>query len=224
MRKSPLLLDLFCGAGGASMGYHRAGFDVIGVDILPQKNYPFEFVQGDALDFLREHGHEFDAIHASPPCHDHIRSKLTTLMGQEHGTGWLLEATRVAFIDTDLPWVIENVPGAPMRADITLCGCRFALPGLRRSRLFETSWRATDTPPPHDHSDPTITVTGHAGGSSKRTGTRGYGSTADWRRAMGIDWMTGKELAQAIPPAYTEYVGGQLLAQIGAAVKDDLLA
>ena len=114
----PRLLDLFCGAGGAAMGYHRAGFEVVGVDIAPQPHYPFKFLEGDALDTLRwwmtSSIHDFDAIHASPPCHDH--STLSALHGKDK-TGALLGATRSLLEQTGLPWVIENVPGAPMRAD-----------------------------------------------------------------------------------------------------------
>ena len=207
----PLLLDLFCGAGGAAMGYHRAGFDVVGVDINPQPNYPFKLFRCDALGFLDDTGIRFDAIHASPPCQDH--SKLASLAGS-HGTGWLLPATRNLLSATDTPWVIENVPGADMRTDYRLCGCMFGLPGLRRERWFETSWTAFDLRPPCSHNDHTVTVAGHPGGSSKRDGSSGYGSTADWKRAMGIDWMTLGELSEAIPPAYTEFLGRQMLAQI----------
>jgi len=210
----PRLLDLFCCQGGAGMGYHRAGFDVTGVDIDPQPRYPFEFVQADALEYLAEHGHRFDAVHASPPCHDH--SALSSLSGT-HGTGWLLEATRAALSNCSLPWVIENVPGAPMRTDYRLCGCMFGLPGLRRERWFETSWRAFELRSPCLHVDDTVTVAGHAGGSSTRDGTAGYGDTATWRRAMGIGWMTRDGLAESIPPAYTEHIGTQLLAVLECA-------
>lgn len=218
----PLLLDLFCGAGGAGTGYHRAGFDVVGVDINPQPNYPFEFIQNDALEMLRMaaafgaciNGQWIQAIHASPPCQDH--SRLASLAGK-HGTGHLLADTRKLLERSSLPWVIENVPGAAIRTDYRLCGCMFGLPGLRRERWFETSWRGFEMRPPCSHSDHTVTVAGHPGGSSTRDGTSGYGSTADWRRAMGIDWMTARELAQAIPPAYTEYLGQQLIPQLGIA-------
>ena len=196
------------------MGYHRAGFDVVGVDIEFQPNYAFEFIQGDALDFLdyfAEGSRGFDAVHASPPCRDHTR--LISRWGT-NGTGRLLRMTRAALAGLEIPWVIENVPGADMRADYKLCGCMFGLPGLRRERWFETSWRGYDLRSPCSHTDATVTVAGHAGGSSTRDGTSGFGNTEAWKQAMGIDWMTGKELAQAIPPAYTEYLGGQMLAVI----------
>lgn len=212
----PLLLDLYCGAGGAAVGYHRAGFDVIGIDENPQPNYPFEFHRTDALDALHvlPSRYIFAAIHASPPCHDH--SRITALWGPD-GTGRLLAATREALEVRALPWVIENVPGADLRTDYRLCGCMFGLPGLRRERWFETSWHAFDMRSPCSHSDDTVTVTGHPGGTSTRDGTRGFGDTAAWKRAMGIDWMTAKEMAQAIPPAYTEYIGAQLIRAIEVA-------
>jgi DNA (cytosine-5)-methyltransferase 1 len=205
----PRLLDLFCCAGGAGMGYHRAGFEVVGVDIDPQPNYPFEFHQGDAIEYVLRHWREFDVIHASPPCQDHSVTRHRT--GKDNGSAWLLDGTRTALNGTGLPWVIENVPGASMRADFKLCGCMFDLPGLRRERWFETSWGGYEMRPPCYHTGKTITVAGHPGGTSARDGKAGSGSTADWRRAMGIDWTTARELAQAIPPAYTEHIGAQLL-------------
>jgi DNA (cytosine-5)-methyltransferase 1 len=209
--RRPRLLDLFCGAGGASAGYHRAGFEAVGVDLRPMPRYPFEFHQGDALEYLAEHGRRFDAIHASPPCHDH--TALSSLAGED-GTGWLLAATRDALSAIGLPWVIENVPGAPIRRDVVLCGEMF---GLRtyRHRWFELSGFFAMTPahPPHVVRTSTkkrracwdagmhISVTGDVGSY--------VGS-----QAMGIDWMTGNELSQAIPPAYTEHIGRQLLAEL----------
>lgn len=198
----PRLLDLFCGAGGAAMGYHRAGFDVTGVDIRPQPRYPFEFHQADAMTFPLD---GWDAIHASPPCQDYIRGRGALPL---HGTGWMLPETRRRLAEGGMPWVIENVPGAPMRPDLILCGCMVGLPNLKRERWFETSWQAFDLRPPCDHREPVISVTGTGAGTSHaRHGHIGF---ADWRRVMGIDWMTGKELAQAIPPAYTEYIGREL--------------
>ena len=208
---TPRLLDLFCGAGGAGMGYHRAGFDVVGVDLQPMPNYPFEFHRSDALAFLADtDSHDFDAIHASPPCLDH--TKLAYHRGYLHGTGDLLAQTREVLIALGRPWVIENVPGAPMRPDYKLCGCMFGLPGLRRERWFETSWQGYAMRAPCHHADRTVSVNGHPGGTSTRDGSRGFGSTAEWKLAMGIDWMTAKEMAQAIPPAYCEFIGEQLLA------------
>lgn len=203
----PRLLDLFCGAGGAGMGYHRAGFDVVGVDINPQPRYPFEFHQADALAFLAEHGGEFDAIHASPPCQDHMRARGGAA---KHGTGWLLDATREQLTALGLPWVIENVPGAPMRPDFKLCGCQFGLRQLKRERWFEVSWPTEFVKPKCYHPEPTISVTG----TGTPTGTwLVYGSLklADFQRVMGIDWMQRAELSQAIPPAYTQFIGEQML-------------
>lgn len=198
----PRLLDLFCGAGGASVGYHRAGFDVVGVDIEPQKNYPFEFVQADATTFPLD---GFDAVHASPPCQDHMQTP-----HRMHGTGWMLPATRGRLLAQSAPWVIENVPGAKMRADYRLCGCMFGLK-LRRERWFETSWRGFELNLGHDHSEPAVSVVGHGTPTWVRQ-KLGYNPTiAQYRAAMGIDWMNRSELSQAIPPAYTEHVGRALL-------------
>ncbi len=211
----PRLLDLFCGAGGAAMGYHRAGFDVVGVDITAQKNYPFRFVQEDAirvLDAWLEMGglaEEFDAIHASPPCQDHMATP-----HRKHGTGWLLPATRELLERSGLPWVIENVPSAPMRPDFKLCGCMFGLPGLRRERWFETSWHGFALALHHNHDDPTISVVGHGTPSWVRQKLGRNPTIHEYRAAMGIDWMNRDELSQAIPPAYTELIGAQLLQHV----------
>lgn len=204
----PLLLDLYCGAGGSAVGYHRAGFDVIGVDNRPQQNYPFDFIQDDAIGYLSRNGEYFDAIHASPPCQDH--SKLRNATKRLHGTADLLPQTRILLEQTGLPWVIENVPGAPMRADFRLCGCQFALPGLRRERWFETSWNGFEMRSPCSHTDQLVTVSGHgAQGWEYKKGRRT--TQEDRKRAMGIDWMNRDELAQAIPPAFTAYIGAHLL-------------
>lgn len=244
----PRLLDAFCGAGGCSMGYHRAGFDVVGVDIKPMPRYPFEFHQGDAIEFIREHGHEFDVIHASPPCQAFTALR-TMPNAKPHDD--LLTPTRALLKEIGLPYVIENVPGAPMSNYITLCGSMFDLgtgeAELRRHRLFEIEpmplfvpqcrhgWRAKvigvygghdrdrrRTRPAtvgvygdgngrdYRRQPATITVTGHAGGASVRDGTQQF-STDERREAMGIDWMNGDQLSQAIPPAYTEWIGRQLI-------------
>jgi DNA (cytosine-5)-methyltransferase 1 len=194
------------------MGYFRAGFDVVGVDIAPQKRYPFEFVQGDALEFVAAHGHEFDAIHASPPCQAYTPLKATT--GKTYPD--LLAATRDAIAVIGVPWVIENVPGAPIHSGVMLCGAMFGL-RVYRHRWFETSMLLMQPP----HARHTVKATGtqrarkahyEAGGFITITGDVGT-YCGD---AMGIDWMTGNELSQAIPPAYTEWIGAQLLAYISA--------
>src|SRR6185503_7225741 len=141
----PRLLDLFCGAGGAAMGYHRAGFEVVGVDIEPQPRYPFQFWQADVMEWLPAYMNDArryeDAIHASPPCqaysHGSVRFRNE---GKEYPD--LLSSTRDLLERTGLPWVIENVPGAPMLPDIKICGCQVGHPELRRVRWFETSWYA----------------------------------------------------------------------------------
>jgi DNA (cytosine-5)-methyltransferase 1 len=197
----PRLLDLFCGAGGAAMGYHRAGFDVTGIDIRPQPRYPFRFVQADAMTYPLD---GFDAIHASPPCTDH---SVTKNWHKPEGTAWMLPATAARLKASGRPWVIENTPGAPMRADYKLCGCLFGLPRLIRQRWFETSWQAFELRAPcwHPYDAVTVIAGGHA-----------TGTWAERQAAMGIDWMTREELAKAIPPAYTEYIGGQLMLECPA--------
>lgn len=207
----PLLLDLFCGAGGCAMGYYRAGFDVVGVDVRRVKTFPFEHIQADALTFIDDGGWKgFDAIHASPPCQAYSVTKNFT--GRTDHPD-LLAATRARLIETGVPWVIENVPGAPMRADFKLCGCMFGLRRLKRERWFETSWRGYDLRSPCSHSEPVITVAGHDVPSHQRKFGRTV-SLDERKEAMGIDWMGRDDLGLAIPPAYTEYIGAQLLAAI----------
>ena len=208
------MLDLYCKAGGAGMGYHRAGWEVVGVDIEPQPRYPFRFVRADALEYLREHWREFDAIHASPPCQRY--SAMTKGRWQdrvdEHPD--LIEPTRRLLKETGLPYIIENVIGAPLINPVRLCGSMFGLQSsagnpLYRHRIFETNFLIGLTPPcSHNKVSalPAVAVYGHSGGTSKR-GDATFGIQAR-REAMGIDWMTGNELSQAIPPAYTEFIGG----------------
>lgn len=211
---NPRLLDLFCCAGGAGTGYARAGFDVVGVDIDPQPNYPYEFHQGDALEYLAEHGHEFDAIHASPPC------QTFTAYGRSDTKGWrdnyldFLPQTQKALDQFDVPWVIENVPGAPLRDPMQLCGSSFGL-DVRRHRLFESNVPLMSIPCDHSWQTPRFAP------ASNRTNLRSTVEVGVWRiplevqqRAMGMDWTTLRELSEAIPPAYTEFIGRQLLAHI----------
>lgn len=211
MTVKPKLLDLFCGAGGASRGYVDAGFDVIGVDLEAQPSYPYRFIRDDAMRLVRSSGFlaQFDAVHASPPCHDH--SALRSHTQSDHGTGWMLEATIEALESSGLPFIVENVERADMagRPFITLCGSQFDLK-VRRHRRFATNF--TVQPPPCDHAGQgrPVGVYGHPGGSSKRDGIS-FGTVDTWREAMGIDWMTAKSLAQSIPPAYTRFLGARLM-------------
>ncbi|MFA5416921.1 MAG: DNA cytosine methyltransferase [Bacteroidales bacterium] len=209
----PRLLDLFCGAGGAGMGYSRAGFEVVGVDNKPQKRYPFEFHQADALEYLQDHWQEFDVIHASPPCQKY--SKLKGLTKKNYPK--LIIPLRKKLIYLEKPYIIENVPGAELINPILLCGTMFGLK-LIRHRIFET------TPPifflQNTHKCRKIYTAGFHGRSSFSNGAQaicvagnGY-NLADGKTAMGIDWMTKKELSQAIPPAYTEWIGKQILERI----------
>lgn len=204
------LLDLFCKAGGASMGYHRAGFDVTGVDIEPQPRYPFAFVQGDALAYVAAHGHEYDAIAASPPCQAFTR--LTNV--QQGPYPDLVAATRGALAATGRPYVIENVPGAPLIEPIMLCGTMFGLK-VYRHRLFECSFFLLS--PPHGRHRARFP---HAGRGPSEDGwisvAGNFIGAEAARAAMGIDWMVRNELAQAIPPAYTAFIGAALWCHLTA--------
>jgi len=209
----PRLLDLFCGQGGAGMGYHRAGFDVVGVDVKLQPHYPFAFVQTDALEYLAAHGREYAAIHASPPCQAYTPLR--------HRTGSvypdLVAPAREALAALELPWVIENVPGAPLRRPMRLCGTQFGLRAgerwLRRHRLFESN--VFLRPPLISCSCRGRAIGGVYGHGGGGPATRGFKFVrAEAREAMGIDWMPVAGLAQAIPPAYTEFIGRQLLAAL----------
>jgi len=231
----PRLLDLFCGAGGAAMGYHRAGFDIVGVDIRPQPNYPFEFFQADALhywDILRwtqqnADRRYFAAIHASPPCQfatDYIRT------GNVKPSPNLIAKVRGLLWATGLPYVIENVQGAEdeLNDPVLICGSMFdPSMDIRRHRLFETNWPLDAPMWPCRHK--LQAVKRFPGGRSREQGgssrhpARMTVEVGTWdipldvqQKAMGIDWMTLEELSEAIPPAYTELIGHQLLAHIQA--------
>jgi DNA (cytosine-5)-methyltransferase 1 len=196
------------------MGYSLAGFEVTGVDIDPQPRYPFEFHQADALEYLAAHWREFDAVHSSPPCHDH--SSLSSLSGT-NGTGHLLADTRELLRTLPIPWVIENVVGAPMRVDLMLCGQQF---GLRtcRHRWFEFSDPMFPPQLPHPrHRVPTDDRKRRTGWNAGMNTTVTGDVTLDIAsEALGIDWMDVNGLPQAIPPKYTEFVGAHLLEQIAA--------
>lgn len=218
--RRPRLLDLFCGAGGAGMGYHRAGFDVVGVDHAPQPRYPFAFVQADALEFLGEHGREFDAIHASPPCQGYSRMRHLPWL-KDRNYPLLIDPTREALERTGAVWVIENVEDAPLRNGITLCGLSFGL-RMYRHRKFESN--VLLLAPPHQKHTVVIgrgrllkdrysrASAGVTGVFPDPAGHTAGASTKAAMLAMGIDWMKRDEMTQAIPPVYTEYIGRQLLA------------
>ncbi len=224
----PRLLDLYCGAGGAAVGYHRAGFDIVGVDREPQPDYPFTFVEGDALEYAGRHAADFAAVHGSPPCQTH-----SALTKGNRARGWvdthvdMIEATRSLLDAAGRPYVLENVEGSPLRRDLILCGLQF---GLRvfRHRYIELGGWSVEEP---------LRCTGRAG----RGAHRGYrvagwrhgvryegnlvapyghggskGTPREWAEAMGITWTLNRHsLAEAIPPSYTEWIGVRLLAAVG---------
>jgi len=204
----PRLLDLFCGAGGATKGYQRAGFYVVGVDIKPQPHYCGEdFVQTDALRFLDEFVVEnmFDAIHASPPCQAFTKAR--KLQGNAHPN--LIEAVRARLVAAGVPWVIENVEGAPLRNPALLCGTMFGL-RVYRHRLFETSFPVPFQMHPAHHRQQV--KMGRPVQEGDVIQVVGNFSGADYaRRAMDTPWMSKNEMREAIPPAYTEWIGKELL-------------
>jgi DNA (cytosine-5)-methyltransferase 1 len=227
----PVLLDLYCCEGGAGQGYADAGFDVVGVDIVPRPRYPFTFVQADALEVL----HNLTlfmpvrpaAIHASPPCQDHSVSMQFGLAGR--GTGHLLAETIRLLRLLDIPWVVENVVSRStqelMPGAFTLCGSMFGLGAhdsrgnwrvLKRHRLFLASFPVAQ-PPCSCRGQLVGGVYGH--GEQGVHGGRGYGFAADAaREALGMPWVTRDGAKEAIPPAYTRFIGGQLLAHLRAEV------
>ena len=221
------LLDIFCGAGGASMGYYNAGFEVVGVDKAPQPSYPFKFYRADAFAYLKKNAGKFDVFHASPPCQKYCRMYMGLIQaqGREKQHPDYISSIRQSLISTGKPYVIENVEGAPLDHPIKLCGSSFGL-NVQRHRLFECSFGILappcqhhrykpQFPPLHRLQAPRSRVVGCYGNG------RGKGDTVKlWQDAMGIDWMTRKELAQAIPPAYTYYIG-QVLIDIINGVRSD---
>lgn len=209
----PKLVDAFCGAGGAAMGYLRAGFDVVGVDIHPQPDYPGTFIQDDAIDYLKNHGHKYAVRHASPPCQASSALTKGTNQGREYLN--LIPETREILALIGGPSVMENVQGSDLRRDMTLCGEMFGL-GVLRHRYFELNGFPY-TPPAHarhrgkvrgwrhgEYFDgPYLAVYGEGGGK---------GSVAEWQDAMDMHWTDNrKSIAEAIPPAYTELIGRQIM-------------
>lgn len=225
----PRLLDLFCGAGGAAMGYHRAGFDeIVGIDIVPQPNYPFEFIRADALrpPIPLE---DFDLIHASPPCQAHTQMSARWRGKGTRADEWpdLLTPTREWLHAVDQLWVIENVPGAVslMAPTITLHGGMFGL-RVNRPRHFETNWMLLSFPARRTQNP--VGVYGkpdgrevwryrNNGNMNGKSLIRAWKSIEEGQEAMGVPWMTNeREIREAIPPAYTEYIGRAFLDQAGS--------
>jgi DNA (cytosine-5)-methyltransferase 1 len=215
------LLDLFCCAGGAGMGYHQAGFDVVGVDRVRRARYPFEFIQADVLDLTPEFIARFDAIHASPPCQAHTSMKT---MPDARAHVDLIPATRGMLRASGKPYVIENVVGARRHLinPVMLCGSMFGLGAngaqLQRHRLFESNLMLM-TPGPCRHSTPTIGIYGEGCRDSRRKHDKTIPefTVVHGREAMGMPWASIAELCEAIPPAYTGFIGEQLLAHLSSA-------
>lgn len=208
----PRLLDLFCCAGGAAVGYQRAGFDIVGVDILDRPNYPFEFRRGDALDLGLDYLRSFDLIHASPPCQNQAAITKGTNAHRRHLHDDLYPAVSTMLALTGVPYVIENPAAQP---DVILCGEMFGLGVLRHRRFELGGWYAlAPGHPPHrgrvggwrhgvEYTGPYVAVYGDGGGK---------GTIAQWQQAMGIDWTDDRrELAEALPPAYTQWIGEAFL-------------
>lgn len=225
----PVLIDAFCKAGGATKGYQRAGFYVVGIDIEPQPHYcGDEFIQADALDVLLEAIAEHNAVgaHASPPCQAYSATRTATKR-TDHPE--LVEPTRALLQEAGVSYVIENVQGAPLIDPVVLCGTGFGLPTVQardgvhrrlyRHRLFECSFPVMA--PPCSHTVPALGVYGHGpwGHQSGDPRRGGYQGTAEERaQVMGIDWMNRDELSQAIPPVYTEHIGTALLEHLARVV------
>ncbi|MGW2397053.1 SAM-dependent methyltransferase [Kitasatospora sp. NPDC001664] len=213
-----VVLDAFCCQGGAGMGYHLAGYRVLGIDQAEQHRYPFEFVQGDAVAFIAEYGHLFGLVHASPPCQRYTRCQ--KIRQREHPD--LIAPTRTALEATGRPWVIENVEEAreELRNPVMLCGAAF---GLRtyRHRLFETGGGLRLTPPAHPEHTARTAKMGRPVGEGEFMHVVGNFSNVPLARSeavMGMPWATRDGLREAIPPAYTELIGRQALAQLTASL------
>lgn len=209
----PKVLDLFCGAGGASMGYNRAGFDVTGLDVKHGKRYPFTYWRMSIENVTQDTLSQFDLIHASPPCQTFsITKNLRIAQGKSTDKVDWLPYTRQLLQASGKPYIIENVPGAPLIDPVMVCGSAFGLK-VRRHRLFESNLQLTGTQCSHKAQGRPIGVYG-----SMKDEIPNGGKTAEnldqAKHAMGIDWMLWGELVEAIPPAYTEYLGKQAYQRI----------
>ncbi|MGY0461463.1 SAM-dependent methyltransferase [Kitasatospora sp. cg17-2] len=211
------VLDAYCCQGGAGMGYWLAGYDVLGVDLTGQPRYPFRFVQADAVAFITEHGHLFDLLHGSPPCQRYTRCQ--KIRGREHPD--LIVPTRTAMQSTGRPWVIENVEEAApeMRDPAMLCGAAFRLRTYRH-RLFEPGGGLTVTPPEHPVHAAPLAKMGRPVADDEFMHVVGNFSGVPLARSaavMGMPWANRDGLREAIPPAYTRFIGHQAARQHAAA-------
>lgn len=201
------LLDLFCCQGGASAGYAAAGFDVTGVDLHPQPRYPYRLIQDDAIDYAKRHGHTYDVIHASPPCQAY--SNAQRIRDRVHPD--LIGPTRDVLEMLGVPYIIENVPGAPLKNPVELCGAMF---GLRtyRHRIFEST--IDITPPPHpEHQTRQIKMGRALQDGDWYQAIGNFSGVAYVRRDLGVPWMNRDGIRESIPPAYTEHIGRAFLQQ-----------
>ncbi len=206
------LLDLFCGVGGASVGYHQAGFEIHGIDLKHGKRYPFTYLRADVLDVLKDKDfiNQFDVIHASPPCQTHsITKHLRNAQGKSTSKIDLIPQTRETLIASGKAYIIENVPGSPLINPIQLCGSSFGLK-VRRHRLFESNMPLVGSKCDHKTQGRPVGVYGSLNDEIPKGGKTA--STIDEaRKAMDMDWAIWTELVEAIPPAFTKYLGGQIV-------------
>ena len=206
------LLDLFCGVGGASVGYAEAGFEVHGVDLKHGKRYPFTYTRANVLDILKDQEfiNQFDVIHASPPCQTHsITKHLRNAQGKSTSKVDLIPETRAALIASGKPYIIENVPGSPLINPVQLCGSSFDLK-VRRHRLFESNMPLQGSVCDHNRQGRPIGVYGSLNDEIPQGG-KTAATIDEARKAMGMDWAIWTELVEAIPPAFTKYLGHQLI-------------
>lgn len=206
------LLDLFCGVGGASVGYAQAGFDVYGVDLKHGKRYPFTYIRADVLEILKDEAfiNQFDVIHASPPCQTHsITKHLRNAQGKSTNKVDLIPETRAALIASNKPYIIENVPGSPLLNPVQLCGSSFDLK-VRRHRLFESNMPLQGSLCNHKKQGRPVGVYGSLNDEIPQGGKTATTITQA-RNAMGMEWAIWTELVEAIPPAYTKYLGEQIV-------------
>ena len=205
------LLDLYCGVGGASVGYAKAGFEVHGIDLKPGKRYPYIYTKADVLEVIKDIDYlrQFDIIHASPPCQTHsITKHLRNAQGKSTSKLDLIPQTREALIASGKPYIIENVPGSPLINPVQLCGSSFGLK-VRRHRLFESNMPIKGSKCNHKLQGRPIGVYGSLNDEIPKGGKTAT-TIDEARQAMGIDWAIWSELVEAIPPTYTEYLGVQL--------------